>query len=126
MFATIWRSGNRDRHARDADDLSGSIRLVVVMVRLDIDLAAFPALDHRAVGVVMADIDQQFGLASAAPIGFVAAALSQRLAGCVDFDARAFCVFGAYDDHVKLRHWAILMCRFWNTPYSAASRKSVS
>jgi len=98
----------------------------MMVMRLDIDLAAFAAFDHRAMGVVMADINQQFRFAAAAAIGFVSAAFTQRLAGGVFLDLSAFGAVRVDYDHVELRHWTILFCRRRNTAYSEVSRKSVS
>ena len=82
--------------------------MVMVVMRLDVYLAAFTAFDHRTMGVVMADIDKQLGFTAAATIGLVAAALAQGFAGAMRLNGCAFCVFGADNDHVELRHVALL------------------
>jgi len=80
----------------------------MVVMRLDVNLAAFAAFYHCAMGVVMADIDKQLGFTAAATIGLVAAALAQGFAGGMRLDGCAFCIFRADNDHVELRHVALL------------------
>lgn len=80
----------------------------MMVMRLGIDLAAFAAFDHRAMGVVMAHIDKQLGFAAAAAIGLVTAAFAQGFAGGVLFNLYAFGALRVDNDHVELRHGQIL------------------
>lgn len=81
--------------------------MMMVVVRLSIDAAAFAAFDERAMRVMMRDIDEKLCLAAAAAIGFIAAAFTQRLARRVVFNLGAPDGFGVNDKHVKLRHGSL-------------------
>ena len=79
-----------------------------MVMRLDIDLAAFAAFNHRAMGVVVVDIHQQLCFAATTAIGLVAAALAQWLARFMVFDVGTAHLVSVDDDHVELRHRRLL------------------
>lgn len=70
---------------------------MMMVMRLDIDLAALAAFDDGAMRVMMRDIHQQLRLAAAAAIGFIPASLAQRLSGDMRLDFGAGGVFGIDD-----------------------------
>jgi hypothetical protein len=74
------------------------------MMRLDVDAAAFAASDDCAVGVMMSDVDEKLRLAGAAAIGLVAAALADGLSGLMRDGARRFRRAVRDNDHVELGH----------------------
>ena len=75
-----------------------------MVVRLGVEPAALAAFDDHAMRIAMGDVYKELGLARAAPIGLVAAALAQGLAGDVRFDRGAAGVRRINQDHVELRH----------------------
>lgn len=75
-----------------------------MVMRLNIDFAALAAFDHRAMRIVMVDINQQLGFAATTAIGLVAAALAQWFARFMVFDVGTFRLVSVDDDHVELRH----------------------
>ena len=76
----------------------------MVVVRLGIEAAAFPALDHDAMHIAVGHIDHQLGFAGAAAVGLVAAAFPYRLASGVLKDISAFGLLRGEEDHVELGH----------------------
>lgn len=77
---------------------------MMMVMRLDIDAAAFSASDKSAVRIGMADVHEELRLAGAAAVGLVAAALAPGFAGCVGGDLGASDFFLIDEDHFKLRH----------------------
>ena len=74
------------------------------MMRVGVDFTALAALHDQAVGLMMRDIDEEFGFAGAAAIGLVAVAFFDRASGGV-LDHVMPLDGGFRDDlHIKLRH----------------------
>ena len=84
-------------------------RLVMMVMGFRIELPALAAFHDHAMGVMVGDVDQKLGLASAAPVGFVSAAFAHGRASRMFEDVRTGRGFWRNQDHVELGHRAGLM-----------------
>jgi len=80
----------------------------MMVMRFDIDPAAFAAFDDGAMRIVVGYVDEQFRLADAAAVSLVAAAFAQGRSCAVRFDLLAGDIFGIDNHHVELRHIGLL------------------
>ena len=79
----------------------------MVVMRLNVEPSALAASDDGAVGVAVSDVDEQFRLAGAATVGFVAAALAKGLARLVFQNIGALDIGFVDEEHVELGHGAL-------------------
>lgn len=110
--------------------LIASLRsLMMMVVRFRVDLPALAAFDDDAMGVVMGDVDHQFGLARPAAIRFIPTAFAHRRSGRVFKHVGAGCSFRRNQDHVELGHRVGLVRKRVNliaqTAQSAQKRQSL-
>lgn len=81
---------------------------MVMVVSFGIQAATFTALNDDAVHIMVCHIDKEFGLAGAAAMRFVAAALTGRRSGGMLHDLCAFRLFAGKEDHIELGHvWSL-------------------
>jgi hypothetical protein len=78
--------------------------VVMVMMGLDVEAAAFSAAHHQIMGILVGDIDQQLCLATAAAVGLITPTFAQRTASGMDVDVACINVGGVQQDHIKLGH----------------------